>query len=187
MKESCFCIHVSLFRKTNTIFPNILLNRRDTVRQRSDFLLLLVHFLKNSQLLPYMILAPESQILVSPLLRCRQYTPQLPTNSDPHIPQTTRTHIAQTECFLFHSFSRNLFGLMVPSQKHEFHPRRGSFLNPHREMVHNSDGFCLSLTSFHLSSHGLVAPFITSSVRPLPATSAIHLTLLSFLLESSSH
>lgn len=33
---------------------------------------------------------------------------------------------------------------MVPSQKHGFHLRRGPFLNPHMELVHNSDGFCLS-------------------------------------------
>lgn len=66
---------------------------------------------------------------------------------------------------LFFFFSRNLFtlfGLMVPSQKHGFHPRIGTFLNLHRESVYNSDDFCFfNVAPFYRSWRALSASFIT--------------------------
>lgn len=84
-----------------------------------------------------------------------------------HIPQTAQTHIPEID-FSF-SFSRNLFALielLISSQKHWFHPRISTFLNPHRELVHNCDSFCIfNLVSLHPKSCALVAPFITPLSR----------------------
>lgn len=51
---------------------------------------------------------------------------------------------------------------MVPSQKHGFHPRIGTFLNLHRESVYNSDDFCFfNVAPFYRSWRALIASFIT--------------------------
>lgn len=154
-----------LFRKINIIFPNIHLNWRDNFRKEVTFYsywsifcrivscYLVWHWLLNLEFLGLSWGADK-------------YMPELITSSTCIFHRQLTLTYPKLRCFSFSRILFTLFRLMVPSQKHGFHPRIDTLLNPHRELVYNSHNFCIfNVAPFYLGSHALIVSFITPLSR----------------------